>query len=428
MTALERASSFSVKKSVLPSVVVGHSGKQHAYRLALALQRTGNLQAFLTSGYYKPLEFPDRLFARSPRLDRYLRRRHLSGLDPSRIVRRWNLEVPEVFARALLHKSDLPGKLVCWRDAAFDRWAARKWAHSADMYWGFQGSCLFSLKAARQAGKVAVAEFATAHFTCAMRLLSREAELHPEWADSISNLYFPDWYRERLEQEPHAADYCVAASDFTRRSLLEVGVPVEKVKLLPLGADLTEFIPVERPKTGPFRFLFVGGVGQRKGVKYLLEAYKKMRTDSTELRLAGPMVGRGKALEQYRGIYTYLGRLDQKDVIREMQRCHVLVLPSVFEGFGLVIPEAMATGMPVIASTHTAGPEIIREGIDGFVLSPNDVAGLATRLSWLASHRTEVAFMGRAATERANEYSWDAHTNRTQSLLEELMSIRIANF
>jgi glycosyltransferase involved in cell wall biosynthesis len=403
-----------------PSVVVGHSGKQHAYRLALALQRAGALRAFLTSAYYKPAAFPDRLLARSRRLDAYLRRRHLAGLDPARVVRRWALEAPEIVARALLRKTLIPTKLVNWRDAAFDRWAARKWAHKGDVYWGFQGSCLFSLRAARRAGKVAVAEFATAHVTRAVRLLSREAELHPEWADSISNLYFPDWYRERLEQEPHAADYCLAASEFTRQSLLEVGVPVERVKLLPLGADLTDFTPAERPTTGPFRILFVGGVGQRKGVKYLLEAYKQMRTAGTELVLAGPMAGSGRALEAYRELYTYLGRLDQKDVIRQMHRSHVLVLPSVFEGFGLVIPEAMATGMPVIASTHTAGPEIVRPGEDGFVLAPDDVTGLAAHLAWLAGHRTEAAVMGRAAAERAHEYSWGAHAERTRALLHEL--------
>jgi alpha-maltose-1-phosphate synthase len=403
-----------------PRVVVGHSGKQHAYRLALALQRTGALRAFLTTSYYKPAEFPDRLLGRAARVDAFLRRRYLADLDPARVVRRWGLEAPELVARALFRKTGLPDKLVCWRDAAFDRWAARTWAHKADVYWGFQGSCLFSMKAARRAGAVAVAEFATAHVTRAVRLLSREAERHPEWADSISNLYFPDWYRERLEREPHVADWCLAASEFTRQSLLEVGVAPEKVKLLPLGADLANFRRVERPAEGPFRILFVGGVGQRKGVKYLLEAYQQMRGAGTELVIAGPLMGSGRALEQFRGLYTYLGRLDQKDVIREMQRCHVLVLPSVFEGFGLVIPEAMATAMPVIASTHTAGPEIIREGEDGFVLAPDDVSGLAARLAWLAEHRANTADMGRAAAERAQAFSWDAHTERVRTLLNEL--------
>ena len=82
------------------------------------------------------------------------------------------------------------------------------------------------------------------------------------------------------------------------------------------------------------------------------------------------------------------GRLDQAEIVREMHAAHVLVLPSVFEGFGLVIAEAMATGMPVIASTHSAGPDLMREGRDGFVLEPDDVEGLAQRLETLRADRS----------------------------------------
>src|SRR6185369_7022518 len=105
-----------------------------------------------------------------------------------------------------------------------------------------------------------------------------------------------------------------------------------------------------------------------------------------------------------RGCYTYLGRLDQTAVVQTMQNCHVLVLPSVFEGFGLVIPEAMATGLPVIASTHTAGPEIIRDGQDGYILAPDDVDGLADRLDRLAMHRARTDEMGKMAHQRSLDF------------------------
>ncbi len=405
-------------------VVVAHAGKQHAYRHALAVQEAGCLERFVTSSYYCPHRFPDSLFAHSQRLDRALRRRALDGLDCSRIVRRWGLELPELIGRKVCGNGAFAENLVYRRDARFDRWVARRWAAAADIYWGFQGSCLESLRAARVAGKIAVAEFATAHVTLAIRLLAAESEKHPEWADSISNFRFPDWYRERLEREPHEADFCVAASQFTRKSLTDVGVSEERVKLLPLGADLREFSPSPRRANGPFRVLFVGGVGQRKGIKYLLDAYRKIKNTSTELVIVGPLMGSGKALDQYNGSYTYLGRLDQDRVIEEMRRCHVLVLPSVFEGFGLVIPEAMATGMPVIASTHSIGPEIVRDGQDGFVLEPDDVEGLAAKLAWLASHRREACEMGQKASAQAQLLSWDRHRKRVAELIREIFALQ----
>jgi glycosyltransferase involved in cell wall biosynthesis len=406
----------------VPAVVVAHSGRQHAYRHAAAVEKAGALKTFVTSGYYKPDVFPDRLFTRSSWIDSRLRRRTLESVPSAKVIRRWRFEVPELLARAIVGNGDLASRLMMRRDANFDRWVARRWAATGDIYWGFQGSCLESLRSAKNAGVLAVAEFATAHVTSAIEILSKEAERHPEWAGTISNFRFPDWYRERLEQEPGAADHCIVASEFSRRSLEHVGIDKSKIKLLPLGVDVDDFAFVPRTPVGPFRILFVGGIGQRKGIKYLLEAYGRIRTPSTELVLVGPMGASAEPLSKYRGLFDYRGRLDQAEVVREMHRAHVLVLPSVFEGFGLVIPEAMASGMPVIASTHSIGPEIIREGRDGFVLAPDDVEGLASKLDWLASHRDDVCRMGHEASERSKTVSWRAHAECLQRILESLWS------
>jgi glycosyltransferase involved in cell wall biosynthesis len=271
---------------------------------------------------------------------------------------------------------------------------------------------------------VAIAEFATAHVTRAIELLSRESQRHPEWASTISNFSFPNWYRERLEQEPLAADYCIAASQFTRNSLLGAGVDAERILLLPLGTDLEQFRFVRRSADGPFRILFVGGIGQRKGVKYLLEAFELMRGRDVELTLAGPLPADTRPLDAYRSSVRLTGRLDQAEIVREMHRAHVLVLPSVFEGFGLVLAEAMSTGMPVIASTHSAGPDLIREGCDGFVLEPDDVEGLAQRLETLRADRRRAVEMGVSAAERAREFSWDVHTERVRDILGLVASRR----
>jgi starch synthase len=399
------------------TVTVSHSGKQHAYRHALSLQQLGLLRRFVTSTFYKRDRWPDRIAGLVPQLDRGLQKRWLDGLDSSLVSRHLSLEVPELCYRNVLKKPKRAELAMFERDAAFDGWVASRFAFESDIFWGFQGSCLESLKAARAAGKTAVCEFATAHVTAAIRILSEEAEKHPEWAGTISNLNFPDWYRERLEQEPHQADVCIAASGFTQRSLEEVGIPPERIQLLPLAADVDQFQFAERRTDGPLKVLFVGGIGQRKGIKYLLEAVQQLNSAHVELSLLGPAPADARPLEAYSKWYRYLGRTDQAGVVRQMQQADVLVLPSVFEGFGLVIVEAMATGLPVITSTHSCGPEVIREAVDGFVLRPDDVDGLAGRISWCAEHRDELVQMGRAAHERAHEFSWDGHRERLRKLL-----------
>lgn len=420
VTAEDRRAADHGTPDMHPTVLVAHAGKQHSYRHAAAVNRARRLARFVTSSYYKPDRWPDRLFAAIDRLDRPLRRRWLADLPSDKVTRRWSLELPEIVARSVLRSGSLAMTCMLRRDAKFDRWVARRFATQCDIYWGFQGSCLESLQAARAGDRIAVAEFATAHITKAIEVLSVEAQRHPEWAHSISNFRFPDWYQRRLEAEPHAADVCIAASQFTRQSLIDVGVSAERIKLLPLAADVSQFAPVDRTTDGKFRILFVGGVGQRKGIKYLLEAYRRIRSEHTELVIAGPLSCSTDVLAPYRNEITLRGRLDQSAVVREMQSCHVLVLPSVFEGFGLVIPEAMATGMPVIASTHSIGPEMIRPGVDGYVLEPDDVEGLAAKLDYLAAHRREAAEMGRQAAHRAQEFSWEKHAVRVAELIDEI--------
>ena len=407
-------------------VLVSHSGKQHAYWHSCALQKLGLLERFITSGYYQPTKWPDKLCRVSGWLHHAMQRRWHPELDSNLVERHWKYELPELVSRRIGRSRKAIDELVFRRDRDFDQWVAnsRVPQSQAAIFWGFQGSALESLRAARSAGKIAVLELATVHVSKAIEVLDREAQRHPEWADSISNLEFPDWYRERLEQEPHEADYCVVASSYTEQSLREIGVPAAKILKLPLGAQLDRFTPVERSREGrAFRILFVGGIGQRKGIKYLLEAVRKLSRLETELVLVGPSAGDLTALENYEGLFVRKNRMNQEDVVREMQRSDVLVLPSVLEGFGLVIPEAMATGLPVISSTHSAAPEIIRDGIDGFVLEPDDIDGLVDRLNRMQKDRTRCRSMSEQAVQRAQEFSWDQHQKRLGEIVEQMVTV-----
>ncbi len=401
-------------------ITVSHSGKQHAYRHAYSVQQLGCLHRFVTSTYYCRDRWPDRMATLVSKLDRALQKRTLHGLDSNQVIRKLRFEIPELWYRNVLKNGSAAEAAMFQRDARFDRWVAGRYTGQSDLFWGFQGSCLESLKAAKSAGQLAVCEFATAHVTAAIRILSAEIEKHPEWAGTISNLHFPDWYRERLEQEPIEADICIAASTFTKESLREVGIAEDRIHLLPLACDVEQFKFVQRKTDGPLKVLFVGGIGQRKGIKYLLQAIEKLNSPNIQLQLLGPMPADETPLKSWSKWFDYLGQTDQNGVVKQMQQADVLVLPSVFEGFGLVIVEAMATGMPVIASTHSCGPEVIREGTDGFVLKPDDVDGLAEKISWCAENRKQLKEMGRTAYERAQEFSWGAHKTRLAKLLTDL--------
>ncbi|MGB3617745.1 MAG: glycosyltransferase family 4 protein [Catalinimonas sp.] len=408
-----------------PLTTLSHSGKQHSYHVALALKDLGALTKFYTSAYVASPQlqaYVDRTG------NRYFSRRYLTGLHHPHVDANWRFELREVVLRRLTGKSKQVQEAVYDRDVAFDKYVAKRLRREpSNLFWGFQGSCHASLVSARGAGRITVCELATAHVTAAKRILGEEARLHPEWADSIDNLSFPSAYERRLEEEPHRADWCVAASDFTRRSLIEVGVPDERIVTLPLGFDASG-IPYDQAtlahrRRGPLKVLYAGTVTQRKGIKYLLEAIKGLPSGEFDLHLIGGVQGSGRALASYAGHYTHHQPLPQRELFQRYADYDVLVLPTLFEGFGLVIVEAMAAGLPVITTPHSTGEALIRNGENGYLVPIRNVVALQATLQALRTTQAEGDYsrLRLAARSAAKDFNWRQYQSRLSRVLPKFM-------
>ena len=177
-----------------------------------------------------------------------------------------------------------------------------------------------------------------------------------------------------------------------------------------------------RPADGrPFRFAFVGLVTARKGIPLLIEAWKKLERAEAEIWLIGPVSEAARrAIPQLKGL-VIKGPVGQEDVPGLLQQCDVFVFPSFFEGFGLVILEAMACGLPVITTTATAGPDILTEGENGWLTNPGAVDELVERLRWCCDHRDEVRQMGKKARATAEKFTWAAYGDRWVRILAETL-------
>ena len=406
----------------MAKVVVAHSGKQHAYQLALALHKLGSLQRFYTSSYISSAQLQDWFLQRG---NTYFTRRFVSGLASPQVVANWRFELPEILLRAALGKSPKVQRAVYARDVRFDAYMARKLKHEqAEIFWGFQGSCHQSLQAARQQGKLAVCELATAHVTEAQRILGEEASLLPDWADSIDNLVFPSDYETRLQEEPHRAQAVIAASEFTRQSLIHSGVASEKILQLPLGFDL-DHIPysTQSPDFGkrPLRLLYAGTVTQRKGMAYLLEAMQQLHKHDVALHVIGGVQGSGRAFWAQKKLFTYHPPLAQQQLFERYAHYDALVLPTLFEGFGLVIVEALAAGLPVITTPHSMGPDVINHQHNGYLVPVRNPQAIVQAVEHLATRTPEQYNAMRAAARRSVlGFSWQSYTQLLRQLLPEL--------
>jgi glycosyltransferase involved in cell wall biosynthesis len=311
-------------------------------------------------------------------------------------------------------------RLRHWQNRAFDFFVSSQLARTSfDVLIALSGSALYSLRRAKKLGKVAVLDQHDIHFRLAATLLQEERERCPEFSSTIP--YWPPLksYLRCLEEEMLLADYILVPSTFSLHSHLDAGVPFEKLILLPHATEPPyESSSRKRHLDGKFRVLFAGSITQRKGVKYLLEAIKQLDSPMLELVMVGDIVGNSAALESYKGYFRWVGYVSHELLAAYFGMSDVLVLPSIYDAFGLVALEAMAAGLPVIVSEHTAaGSDVVRDGIDGFVIPIRDIGALKDRLMRLYSNEELRIQMGRNGQERVKQFNWDSYKTRLAELI-----------
>jgi glycosyltransferase involved in cell wall biosynthesis len=237
------------------------------------------------------------------------------------------------------------------------------------------------------------------------------------------------------------ADAIIAISEHTRRDLVErLGAPAERIVVTPLAADpslapVTDSArrdAVRRRYRLPERFaLFLGALEPRKNLPRLLEAYAGLETAvRRDVRLvvagaAGWLNDRVHAQVEALGLAPavhFAGYIETGDVAPLYSLADVLVYPSLYEGFGLPVLEAMACGTPVIASNVAALPEVAADA--ALLVDPGDVDSLRDALARVlddAGLRADLARRGRA---RAEHFSWTRCARQTHALYRSLTGAR----
>jgi glycosyltransferase involved in cell wall biosynthesis len=229
------------------------------------------------------------------------------------------------------------------------------------------------------------------------------ASLDFEW-----ELALPENEFRQLTDEVTMAQHWLVASTFTKHTLIEAGVPAEHIKVIPYGIDVEKYTPrTARPlRSGPLKLLFVGTICQRKGIKYLIEAVDLLPAGSVELTVCGHSVDDLKLLRNCKSLVSVRPFISPQELLDVYRSSDVFVFPSLAEGFGHVLLEAMASGLPIISTTRTAAPDLIREGEEGLIIEPGSVAGIVQAIEYFLQWPEKVDSMGQAARVRAEHFTW----------------------
>ena len=249
--------------------------------------------------------------------------------------------------------------------------------------------------------------------------------LHSQWCHPLTqNKLITDAYRllklpapsfskskiNRQIKEYELADLIWCPSIFVQESLINNGVPKDKTFVSHLGVNISDFNVEESARTTsePFVILFVGSICVQKGVHVLLEALLHADIPNTVMVFNGVADRTAKIL-----LDTYYERLAKKNITvkidpgdprRYHKKASVFVLPSVHDAFGIVVPEAMAAGLPIIVSTNVGAKECIKHGGNGFVFTSGDHQQLAEYIDILFKSKVTRAEFGRVSHDLAQDF------------------------
>ncbi len=232
---------------------------------------------------------------------------------------------------------------------------------------------------------------------------------------------------EREEQEYDAADAIVVPSRFAASSYIEKGVKAEKVRVIPYGANLSRFHPDGRPPGDEFRVLFVGGIGLRKGIMDLFDAFSRLKHPKKSLILVGALQPEMKSLLRRVDLTNikFMGAVPNAALRKIYSTAHVLVLPSISEGLAMVMGEALACGCPVLASTNSGAEDLFTDGVEGFIVPARSPSALTERLQWLVESPSCRDQMAEAALLRCKKIGgWDEYGTLYRDLIMSVVSTK----
>lgn len=412
-------------------------GREH-YAVPRALHGAGALGELLTDYWAGP---GTRALAQvfSGPAGRSLAARYHPALASAR-VKSWNLQTLIGEARRRrIGAVDVAGRYhgYCDIGKGFAEGLVRHWRAQAEMpkpgvFFGYDTASLEAMEYLKARGWACIVDQID---PCRVEaeIVQAEQRTWPGW--EAQALAIPEEFFERHLQEWTVADRVVVNSEWSRQALMQQGVPPEKLVVIPLAYEaITETLKPEMLKPEilkaeilkaemPLRVLFLGQVMLRKGIQYLVEAARLLEHDPVRFEIVGPIHISEKAVASVPPNVVFHGRATRDQIHDWYQGAHVFVLPTLSDGFALTQIEAMANGLPVIATPNCG--EVVTDGVDGFIVPPRDPVALARAIRRYLTEPELLIRQRAAAREKVKQFSLAKLTERLMQLEAELVGKKL---
>ncbi|MDR3568445.1 MAG: glycosyltransferase family 4 protein [Syntrophobacteraceae bacterium] len=406
---------------------------EQAQQAALALQEEGllgrweaggvnALQKDLTSTL---LSIGQRLF---PEAEDILRRRAVKAELVGRVQSHWGWEAARLIAARGLKKPLFADWLWERSERRLSRLMARLiQGDNYDIVYGYEHGCLEALYAARSVGKKSIVGFVSPHHLTRESILEPEYRKFPELHTAESKILqeLGRTRDARRDREAVMADFIECNSSFTARSLVEAGFEPQKIFVAPLGCP--DAIPRERlpsRSNGCLRVLYAGTLSVHKGTHLLARAWKRLGVyRSAELHLYGSVRLPQRILQGIGENVFFHGSVSQAELFAAYEEASILCFPTLCDGFGLVIGEALAHGLPVLTTRNAGGADLIESNRNGVLIEAGNLDHLVEALDWSLRNPKLLHDMRASALETAQSNDWSAYRRKLRTTLREKLNL-----
>lgn len=416
-------------------VIVAHPGRQHSFRVAKAMKDAGMLYKYATTVYNKEssvLMTILKLFLNKDNYDR-AQRRKCANLEDDDVVQFCEIDGLLLLA---LQRVDFTryfsGKYSGYISRKFQRKLAKyiiKNDVDAVISYDTNSAVLFHILKEKAPHVKLIMDNAhpNRHFLY--------HSYHENWVCvgdfqrtlEACGYLIDEKGSEKFGKEVKLADYHIVASSYSTKALEYENISLDNIYRIPYGVDKNKFLEPKRVYDGKhLNVLFVGEVNQRKGIRQVLEAAKCINSKEVVFNIVG--TGReycADLYEPYKQYVNFMGRVPFEELLNQLQTSHVFIFPTMGEGFGLVLLEAMAAGLPVITTANCGGADIVKEGVNGFLVNVGDTSNLVDKIRWFKEFPSKNSSMGKNAVETAKQYTWERYEKNIVNCVSDILIHRL---
>lgn len=313
-----------------------------------------------------------------------------------------------------------------WFHNTFDRSVSQNLENDFDVFIGLSSFALHNIKKAHNLGKIAIVDHGSLHQKIEKYILEKETEQYG-FVTREGN-WKHNWLIDKMDHEFEQADHIFAISHLAKQTMIDQGVSEKKIFVNYPGVDLSHFFPSVK-QDNVFRIIFCGGITPLKGLHYLLKAFYELNLPKSELIIIGGGLANAQSdkhyndllLRYHRDNIKFVGTFPQHDLQKIYTRGSLFVLPSLADGFAMVIPQALACGLPVITTTMTGAAELIQNDYNGYVVPSGDIEALKERILYCYENPEKLNEMSDNAIRSVQQdFSWDVYGSRLSTFLETL--------